>query len=158
MGQNNQSDNNIDKKYIEQLIRVENQLEDISYKLDRNAHMMKIVLESLPQIPVTPILVSELKYNHKTKTLWADERYYINFDGKQADLLSRLFTKSGLPKKAHLLVDDLVEESYDHAKDEYTKPRTFYLQAKEIQKKLDEGFRTKDLLTVTLKEIYFNHI
>lgn len=157
MGQNNQSENNLDKKYIEQLIRVENQLEDISYKLDRNAHMMKIVMESLPQIPVTPVLVPELKYDHKTKTLWADERYYINFDGKQAELLARLFTKAGFPKKSQLLIDTLVEESYDHATDKYEKPKTFYLRAKQVEKKLDEGFRTKNLLTVTMQSIYFNH-
>lgn len=157
MGQNNQSDENIKREFHDAIIRTVDELERISAKLDRNEAMLRIVMESLPEIPVTPILVSELKYDHKTKTLWADERYYINFDGKQAEILARLFTKAGFPKKSQLLIDTLVEESYDHATDKNEKPRTFYLRAKQVQKKLEEGFRTKGLLTVTFKKIYFNH-
>lgn len=157
MSQNNQSDETLERKYLEAIIRIENRLDDISAKIDRNTARIDIIMESLPQIPVTPVLVSELKYDHKNKTLWADDRYYINFDGKQAELLARLFTKAGRPKKTHLLIDTLVEESYDHATDEYSQPRTFYLRAKEVQKKLDEGFRTPNLLTVSLKEIYLNN-
>lgn len=157
MSQNNQSDENLERKYLEAMIRIEDRLDDISAKIDRNTARINIIMELLPQIPVTPVLVSELKYDHKTKTLWADERYYINFDGKQAELLACLFTKAGKPKKTHLLIDTLVEESYDYATNEHSKPRTFYLRAREVQKKLDEGFRTENLLTVTLKSIYFNH-
>ncbi len=157
MGKNSQSDEKLKRELLDTVIRTVDELERISAKLDRNEAMLKIVMESLPQIPVTPVLVSELKYDHKNKTLWADERYYINFEGKQAELLAQLFTKAGIPKKTHLLIDTLVEESYDHATDKYSQPRTFYLRAKEVQKKLDEGFRTKDLLTVTLKKIHFNH-
>lgn len=157
MGQNSQSDEKRCRDYLEVAKRIENRLDDISAKIDRNTSKIRIIMESLPQIPVTPVLVSELKYDHKNKTLWADDRYYINFDGKQAEILARLFTKAGLPKKTQLHIDTLVEESYDHATNKYAKPRTFYLRAKEVQKKLDEGFRTKNLLTVTLKKIYFNH-
>lgn len=157
MGKNSQSDENLKRELLDTVIRTVDELERISAKLDRNEAMLKIVMESLPQIPVTPVLVTELKYDHKNKTLWADERYHINFEGKQAELLAQLFTKAGIPKKTHLLIDTLVEESYDHATDKYSQPRTFYLRAKEVQKKLDEGFRTKDLLTVTLKKIHFNH-
>lgn len=157
MGLNSQSDENLKRELLEAIIRNVDELERISAKLDRNEAMLRIVIESLPQIPVTPVLVSELRYDHKTKTLWADERYYIHFDGKQAEILARLFTKAGMPKKSQLLIDTLVEESYDHATSKYAKPRTFYLRAKEVQKKLDEGFRTKNLITVTLQKIYFNH-
>ena len=157
MDKNSQSDKHLEQKYLDTVMRLVDELERISAKVDRNTAGINIILESLPQIPVTPVLVSELKYDHKTKTLWADERYYINFDGKQAELLARLFTKAGKSKRTHLLMDTLVEESYDYATDEHAKPRTFYLRAKEVQKKLDEGFRTKNLLSVTLKEIYFNH-
>lgn len=157
MDQNNQSNEKLEHRYLEAMIRIENRLDDISAKIDRNTARINIIMESLPQIPVTPVLVSELKYDHKNKTLWADERYYIKFDGKQSELLSRLFTRTGKPKKTHLLIDTLVEESYDHATNKYSDPRTFYLRAKEVKKKLDEGFRTKNLLTVTLKEIYLNH-
>lgn len=157
MGQNSQSDEKLKREFLDAIIRTVDELERISAKLDRNEAILKIIMESLPQIPVTPILVSELRYDHKNQILWADERYYINFDGKQAELLARLFTKTGKPKKTHLLIDTLVEESYDHATDTYSDPRTFYLRAKEIQKKLDEGYKTKNLLTVTLKKIHFNH-
>lgn len=157
MGNNKQSDENLEQKYLDTVLRLVDELERISAKIDRNTAGINIILESLPPIPVTPVLVSELKYDHKNKTLWADERYYINFDGKQAELLARLFTKAGKPKRTHLLIDTLVEESYDYATNKQSQPRTFYLRAKEVQKKLDEGFRTKNLLTVTFKEIYFNH-
>lgn len=157
MSKNSQSDKKLEREFLDAIIRTVDELERLSAKFDRNEAMLNIVLKSLPQIPVTPVLVSELKYDHKNKTLWADERYYINFDGKQAELLARLFTKAGIPKKAHLLIDSLVDESYDHATNKYPEARTFYLRAREVQKKLDEGFRTKNLLTVTFKEIYFNH-
>lgn len=157
MSENSQSDEKLERKYLEAIIRIENRLDDISAKVDRNTAKINIIMESLPQIPVTPVLVSELKYDHKNKTLWADDRYYINFDGKQAELLARLFTKAGIPKKTHLLIDTLVEESYDHATNKYSQPRTFYLRAIEVKKKLDEGFRTENLLTVTFKKIHFNH-
>ena len=168
MDQNSQSDippidmqpesnlERLQREHIDTLIRVERKLEEISEKVDRNTRWMGLIVESLPQIPVTPIRISEFKYDHKNKVLWADERYYIKFDGKQADLLARLFTKTGSPKKLHLDIEDLVEESEDHATKKRVQSRTFYLRAKEVQKKIDEGFRTPNLMTVTLKEIYFN--
>lgn len=146
----------LQREHLDALMRIERKLEEISDKVDRNTRQMSLIVESLPQMPVTPIRVSEFKYDHKNKILWADERYYINFDGKQADLLSRLFTKTGYPKKIHLPIEDLVEESYDYATKKRIKPRTFYLRAKEVQKKIDDGFRTPNLMTVSLKEIYFN--
>ncbi|MGY4893749.1 MAG: hypothetical protein ACO1N2_03605 [Candidatus Saccharimonadota bacterium] len=146
----------LQREHFDALIRIERKLEEISEKVDRNTRRMGIIMESLPQIPVTPIRVSEFKYDHKNKKLWADERYYIDFDGKQADLLARLFSKTGKPKKTHLDIDQLVEDSYDHATGKKLGPRTFYLRAKEVQKKIDEGFRTPNLMTVSLKEIYFN--
>lgn len=146
----------LQREHFDALMRIERKLEEISDKVDRNTRHISLVVESLPQIPVTPIRVSEFKYDHKNKVLWADERYYINFDGKQADLLAQLFSKLGKPKKIHLTIDKLVEDSYDFATKKEIKPRTFYLRAKEVQKKIDEGFRTPNLMTVSLKEIYFN--
>ncbi len=169
MSQNSRTDSNpvgihsesdfekLERENFDTLIRIERKLDEISEKVDRNTARMKFIMESLPQVPVTPVRVSELEYDHTNRILWADERYYINFDGKQANLLARLFTKAGKPKKARLLIEDLVEESYDYATKKYLKPRTFYLRGKEIEKKIDEGYKTPNLLTVTLKEIYFNH-
>lgn len=169
MNQNNPTDSNLinmrpennfeklERENLETLIRIERKLDEISEKVDRNTARINFIMKSLPQIPVTPVRVSELEYDYKNKILWADERYYINFDGKQAELLARLFTKAGKPKKTPLLINTLVEESYDYATSEYLKPRTFYLRGKEVEKKINDGFRTPNLLTVTLKEIYFNH-
>lgn len=81
MGQNSQSEEHLKREFLKAVVRIADELERISAKLDRNEAKLRIVMESLPQIPVKPVLVSELKYDHKTKTLWADGRYYINFDG-----------------------------------------------------------------------------
>ena len=61
MGQNSQSDKKLEREFLDAIIRTVDELERISAKLDRNEAMLKIVMESLPQIPVTPVLVSELK-------------------------------------------------------------------------------------------------
>lgn len=146
----------LEREHLDTLLKIERRLDDISQRVDRNTRMISLLLEALPPIPVDPIKLSDLTYNHETRALWADERYYINFDGKQAELIGRLFTKSGMPKTKHLSIDELVQESYDYAKDESVKAKTFYLRGREIQKKIDDNFRTKNLLVVTLGEIYFH--
>ncbi len=124
MGDNDHSDKSLEQRYLKALFLIEERLEYMSQAIDRNTAAINIIRESLPPVPVTPILVSELKYDYKTKTLWADERYYIKFEGKQAQLLARLFTKTGIPRSTPLLIDTLVEESFDYATNKSQKPRT----------------------------------
>lgn len=50
MGQNNQSDENLKREFLDTLIRTVDELERISSKLDRNEAMLRIVLESLSQM------------------------------------------------------------------------------------------------------------
>jgi len=147
----------LERENLDALLRIERKLDDISAKVDRNTVRMGIIMESLPQVPAQPVRVSDLKYDHKNKRLWADERYYIDFDGKQEELVARLFNKNGDPKKTRLKIDSLIEESYDLATNKYLKPRTFYHRGNEVKKKIEEGFRTPNLLTVTMKVIHFNH-
>ena len=141
------------------LFQIEQSLQDIRNAVEANTANIDILEEALATITPIPARKINLTYGHKENKLWVNNRFYIKFDGKEADMMRLLFfISSGKPRKTKLIYDDLADDKkyHDYATNQKPTKSSFAQTANRINKKLTEKLHTGDILVVTTKEMYFS--
>jgi hypothetical protein len=139
------------------LFRIEQRLEEISNALESNTANIEILEEAISTLTNIPTRSIEMRYNHKEHKLWINERFFIPFDGKQADVFGLMFNKSnGKPKMTTFQCSSVADTLFDHATGEKPTLKAISQTALRIQTKLNSRLSTKNVLTVTSKEFYFS--
>lgn len=140
------------------LFQIEQSLQDIRNAVEANTANIDILEEAIATLTPIPARKINLTYDHKENKLWVNNRFYIQFDGKESDMIGLLFfASSGKPKKTRLVFDDLVDDKkyYDYATNKKPTKSSFAQAAKRINDKLKDKLRVDGILEVTTKEMYF---
>lgn len=140
------------------LFQIEQSLQDIRNAVEANTANIDILEEAIATLTPIPARNINLTYGHKENKLWVNNRFYIKFDGKEADMIGSLFfASSGKPRKTRLVFDDLVDDKkyYDYATGKKPTKSSFAQAAKRINDKLKDKLHVDDILEVTTKEMYF---
>lgn len=143
--------NNNDPNLDERLENIERALN----KLSHNVASLEDALAHITRIPNYPL---ELKYDHKTNTLWAETRRKLEFNKNEAVILSMMFVKkTGKPRGTIFQCSEVASKLKNSGEGIESSDRVFET-AKRVQKKLDDFLNTKDALVVTKKSFYFSKI
>jgi len=168
MGDNHQTDNPLNetidnrierelKNNYHILYQIEKRLEEIANAVDVNTSNIDILEEAVSasiDIPSRPV---EFQYNHRENKLWVNKRFYIDFDGKEADVFGLMFyKKTGLPKKTKFQCSEVAEKLSDHTLENMTTTKSIFQTVKRIELKLNTRLNTKNLLVIRTKEFYFS--
>lgn len=139
------------------LTHMSHQLDDIFNAVEANTANIEILQEAIETIAVIPSQPVKLRYSHKDNKLWINDRFYIKFDGREADVFKRLFkVEDGTPKYSRMQIGEVASKISDkHSTDKVT-PKAVHQAIKRVEAKLNKQFATKGLLSITTKEFYIS--
>ncbi len=139
------------------LSSISRQLDDLHNAVEVNTVNIEILQEAIQTIAVIPNQKVNLRYAHKENKLWINERFYMKFDGREADVFRRLFkVEGGMPKNSRIQIGDVAEKISDKHSTEKVTPKAVHQAIKRVEAKLNKHYATKDLLTISTKEFYIS--
>jgi hypothetical protein len=141
------------------LFQIEQRLEDISNKLEINTANVDLLEEAMATFTDIPTRPVRLSYSHHENKLRINSRFYIPFEGREAEILSVMFfKKSGLPKNRKFQCSEVAEELSDSISGKSVTQKAVSSAATRIETKLNTRLNTKNLFVVNTKEFYFSKI
>lgn len=169
MGENHLSEDNPFKQTSEDILhrelnnnyhvlfQIEQNLQDIRNAVEANTANIEILEEALSTLTTIPTRPVRLSYSHRESKLWINNRFFIKFDGREADILSVMFFKSsGLAKNTKFQCSEVAEKLSDQSSGKTLTPKSISTAATRVKTKLDSRLNTKNLFTVDTKEFYFS--
>lgn len=73
------------------VFQIDRRLDDIANAVEANTVKIEILEEAISKLVDIPARQLTTRYDHEVDKLWINERFYIKFDGKEADLFGRMF-------------------------------------------------------------------
>lgn len=169
MGENNQTSNNpleetpddrIERELRNNfhiLMSIDQRLDGIANAVEANTANIEILEEAISTLVDIPTRPLNIRFDHRENRLWVNERFYIKFDGKEADIFSLMFYKtSGLPRKSKLQCDDVADDLKDTATGQRMTNKAITQTVKRVEEKLNKRLNTKNILVVKTHEFYFS--
>jgi DNA mismatch repair ATPase MutS len=140
------------------LMGIDKRLDEIANAVEANTANIEILEEAVSAFSDIPTRPIKIRYNHRENKLWINERFFIKFEKKEADVFGLMFfVSSGLPKKVKFQYSEVAEMLRDHAsfKEEPT-IKAVQLRVKRIEAKLNNRLKTKGILIAKTKEFYIS--
>jgi len=168
MGENNQTDNPLNETSDDRierelrnnfnvLMNIDKRLEEIANNVEANTVNIEILEEAISTIADIPTRPFKIRYDHRENKLWVNDRFFIKFGGKEADVLGLMFyQKTGLPKKIKFQCSEVADKLSDHASENMLTTKAISQTAKRIESKLNNRLNTKNILVVKTKEFFFS--
>lgn len=139
------------------LFQIDKRLEDISNKLEANTVNIELLEEAVATFADIPTRPIRLFYSHRENRLYINKRIYIDFDGREAEILSLMFYKNtGKAKKTKFQCSEVAEKITNSIDKKIVTNKAVHMAVKRIESKLNSRFNTKNLLIVNTKEFYFS--
>jgi hypothetical protein len=151
-----------------EIINLSNQFHALDHRLEQfyeiiNSNNVKLELleEAASKSIYLPYLKASPRYDHKSNNLILGKRLVIPFKKKEAELLSKMFTKSGKQKKGKFYFSEVRDDLNIERKKLSDTPATnksLHSTITRIQTSLELEYRAGGILTITSTEFYFNLI